>query len=73
MKPQGYRLPPDIVEARRLKKQGQGVGSRPHNPHDAASYDPERTWGEGAQLFKCTRCDEEVVVVPTDPQDRDIP
>ena len=46
---------------------------RPHNPHDAASYDPERTWGEGAQLFKCTRCDEEVVVVPTDPQDRDIP
>src|SRR5256885_9991380 len=28
---------------------------RPHNPHDAASYDPERTWGESAQLFKCTR------------------
>ena len=31
-KPQGYRLPPDIVEARRLKKQGDTV--RPHNPHE---------------------------------------
>ena len=32
VKPEGYRLPPDIVEARRLKKQGQTV--RPHNPHE---------------------------------------
>ena len=31
-RPQGYRLPPDIVEARRLKK--QGVAGRPHNPHE---------------------------------------
>ena len=31
-KPQGYRLPPDIVEARRLKKQGDTV--RPKNPHE---------------------------------------
>jgi len=31
-KPQGYRLPPDIVEARRLKKHGDTV--RPHNPHE---------------------------------------
>src|SRR5438552_8940664 len=31
-RPQGYRLPPDIVEARRLKKQGQA--GRPHNPHE---------------------------------------
>jgi hypothetical protein len=31
-KPQGYRLPPDIVEARRLKKQGETVG--PKNPHE---------------------------------------
>ena len=33
VKPEGYRLPPDIVEARRLKKQGDTV--RPHNPHEA--------------------------------------
>jgi hypothetical protein len=32
-RPQGYRLPPDIVEARRLKK--EGAGGRPHNPHEA--------------------------------------
>jgi len=32
VKPEGYRLPPDIVEARRLKKQGDTV--RPHNPHE---------------------------------------
>jgi hypothetical protein len=31
-KPQGYRLPPDVVEARRLKKQGDTV--RPKNPHE---------------------------------------
>ena len=31
-KPQGYRLPSDIVEARRLKKQGDTV--RPRNPHE---------------------------------------
>jgi hypothetical protein len=32
-KPDGYRLPPDIVEARRLKKQGDSV--RPRNPHES--------------------------------------
>jgi len=33
IKPEGYRLPPDIVEARRLKK--EGITGRPHNPHEA--------------------------------------
>jgi len=32
VKPDGYRLPPDIVEARRLKKKGDT--GRPHNPHE---------------------------------------
>jgi len=32
VKPDGYRLPPDIVEARRLKKKGDA--GRPHNPHE---------------------------------------
>jgi hypothetical protein len=31
-KPQGYRLPPDVAEARRLKKRGETV--RPKNPHE---------------------------------------
>ena len=33
IKPEGYRLPADIVEARRLKK--EGVTVRPHNPHES--------------------------------------
>jgi hypothetical protein len=33
VKPDGYRLPPDVVEARRLKKQG-GRGATPRNPHE---------------------------------------
>ena len=32
VKPEGYRLPPDIVEARRLKK--QGISGPPRNPHE---------------------------------------
>ena len=32
VKPDGYRLPPDIVEARRLKKEGATI--RPRNPHE---------------------------------------
>ena len=32
VKPEGYRLPPDIVEARRLKK--QGIAGAPRNPHE---------------------------------------
>ena len=32
VKSEGYRLPPDIVEARKLKK--EGVTVRPHNPHE---------------------------------------
>lgn len=32
VKPEGYRLPPDIVEARKLKK--EGIAGRPHNPHE---------------------------------------
>src|SRR4051794_39505513 len=32
IKPQGYRIDPDVLEARRQKK--QGPGSQPHNPHE---------------------------------------
>jgi hypothetical protein len=32
--------------------------------HDAADHDPERGWVSGARIFRCTRCDEEVVVMP---------
>jgi len=32
VKPDGYRLPADVVEARRLKKKGDT--GRPHNPHE---------------------------------------
>lgn len=32
--------------------------------HDATDHDPERGWVSGARIFRCTRCDEEVVVMP---------
>ena len=32
LRPQGYRLDPDVLEARRLKKKGEA--GRPHNPHE---------------------------------------
>jgi hypothetical protein len=35
VKPQGYRLDPDVLEARKLKKQGDTV--RPRNPHETYS------------------------------------
>jgi hypothetical protein len=31
---------------------------------DAADHDPERGWTHGARIFRCTRCDEEVVLLP---------
>jgi len=34
------------------------------NDHTSASHDPERAWLAGAKIFRCTRCDEEVVVNP---------
>jgi hypothetical protein len=34
--------------------------------HDPASHDPERAWLEGATIYKCTQCDEEVVLAPPD-------
>jgi hypothetical protein len=33
IRPQGYRIDPDVLEARREKK--QGAGGRPHNPHES--------------------------------------
>ena len=32
LRPNGYRLDPDVLEARRLKKKGEA--GRPHNPHE---------------------------------------
>jgi hypothetical protein len=30
--------------------------------HDPAGRDPERAWLHGARLFRCTSCDEEIVI-----------
>lgn len=43
IKPEGYRLPPDIVEARRLKK--QQVTGAPRNPHETYGDHPCGSWG----------------------------
>jgi hypothetical protein len=31
--------------------------------HDAAEHDPERQWGK-RRLFRCTKCDEAVLIEP---------
>jgi hypothetical protein len=33
------------------------------NHHDAAEHDPERSWGKG-RVFRCTKCDEGVLIEP---------
>jgi len=32
--------------------------------HDAAEHDPERNWRAGSRIFRCTTCEDEVVVLP---------
>lgn len=43
------------------------LGPREH--HDAAQHDPERSWMHHARLYRCSRCDEEVMVVPNSAED----
>jgi hypothetical protein len=33
------------------------------NHHDAAEHDPERSWDTG-RLFRCTKCDEGILIEP---------
>jgi hypothetical protein len=33
--------------------------------HDAADHDMERRWLRNAKIFRCSRCDEEIAVVPS--------
>jgi hypothetical protein len=32
--------------------------------HTPAAHDPERAWLTGARIFKCTRCEDEIVITP---------
>lgn len=32
--------------------------------HTSVAHDPERSWLKGAKLFKCTRCEDEIMAVP---------
>jgi predicted RNA-binding Zn-ribbon protein involved in translation (DUF1610 family) len=41
---------------------GQGIPMEEVRERDAASDDPERTWAAGERIYRCPRCDEEVVV-----------
>jgi hypothetical protein len=43
---------------------GEMVEDRTH--HDAAEHDPERGWRDGIR-FKCSTCDESVLVRPEGP------
>ena len=37
---------------------------QPRIPHDPAETDPERGWVEGAKIYRCSSCSEEIVVIP---------
>jgi hypothetical protein len=32
--------------------------------HGPETHDPERSWLKGSRIFRCTRCDDEVLVSP---------
>ena len=32
--------------------------------HDVAARDPERSWLHGARIFRCSKCDEQIAIVP---------
>jgi hypothetical protein len=34
------------------------------SPHDPAETDPERGWVQGARIFRCNRCAEEILLIP---------
>lgn len=43
---------------------GERVPMVERSHHDAADHDPEQTWLDRAKIFRCTTCDEEVMVLP---------
>ena len=32
--------------------------------HGSSAHDPERSWLKGARIFRCTQCEDEIVIVP---------
>jgi hypothetical protein len=57
----------DYRDFRILHPHGNERIEMSRQPHDAAGADVERKWGAGAVFYKCTRCDEGVVLLPATP------
>lgn len=45
------------------------VELKPKEHHDVAEHDPERSWMRHSRLYLCTKCDEEVRVLPNPAED----
>lgn len=59
----------DYENLRLFHRHGSDWGElRPREAHDPAEHDPERSFGQRPRLFRCLRCDEEVMVVAGDPE-----
>jgi hypothetical protein len=43
---------------------GQAIPMEEVSPRDAAQYDPEQAWRQGARIFRCQACDAEIMVMP---------
>lgn len=54
----------DYRDFRILHPHGSERVEMRRQPHDPAEGDPERKWGKGAVVFKCTRCEEGIVILP---------
>ena len=56
----------DYNTVKLLHSHGDGnyVPMAESSDHDSAAHDPERQWLSGARIFKCTTCDEEIVMKP---------
>jgi hypothetical protein len=54
----------DYRDFRILHPHGNERIEMSRQPHDAANGDVERKWGKGAVFFKCTRCEEGIVILP---------
>jgi len=59
----------DYQTLKLFHQHGSGWGElRPKEAHDPADLDPERLYGEHARIFRCDRCDEDVLVTTEAPK-----
>jgi hypothetical protein len=49
------------------------VPMREQSEHGSEAHNPERSWLRGAKIFKCSRCDETIVMTPASGSNSEAP